>query len=403
MEESVLRLVRLRPPRILFPALCRLSYVVSSSEELNLLHHFIPPSLQSLSIRINTLGVISELNYIIDALRSLACPLTKLSLWSFIKINRAHAETMAHQIARILRFHPLITVLSTKVQVLEQLFPTPALLSQLEEICTATEVPHRPDRFPPILLPKGTFHALTSIKAEEFVFWNRYLLFIGSKIQHILIDNAGEGRTVAATLAEFTTLVGETCRSLLSLHLLPLCTTTPKEEEFVGVLKPLLQCTLLEELVVKFSDCRYREFDLCFMLSDSDVEQMAMARLSLTKLEIITEGPAQTKKPPLTLQAIWFLKQYCPNLCSLAMTLDTTDAISQSNMQNIKDPLLHVLQLKFEDSIILNPADIAQCLLNVCSSENISWTQWQGKSEQDRKWTEMRGHLMLLQLSLLLI
>jgi hypothetical protein len=403
VAESILQLSRLQQTTTLLPNVQKISWTLSSNTSLSGLIHFISPSLTSLHVCVKTLTVIPDLSGLVSVCEAIGTPLRDFSLWCLTEFDHTHGEALAGQLSRILRSCTNITSLATEVQILERLLPTFDLLCGLKELSLSEEVLYAPPDPSPLSFPADAFPVLNSVAGEGFAFWNRFLPHAGSSVESVFMQDQGENHTVvAATSADFIIFIrilGDHCGSLRFLELKSLRISTDEEGELVGLLRPLLQCSHLEQPALQFSPDEDAGFDFCYTLSDQDVKQMATSWPSLTTLEICTNFDPyhENPKPPLTLQAISLLRQHCASLSSLALTMDASNPPPPANVHSAATTLPMLDKLGLEGSVLSSPARVAVWLQDICLAENVSWVEWVDDERRIHQWEDMKVMLEHLQ------
>jgi hypothetical protein len=399
-ENLMLSLRGAFPEGNALPALRELYWVARSSDEVDGMCYFVSPTTRKLAMQLAPLSYTTCLSEIIKTISAIASPLTHIQLHRD-SLRDDGAKAVAQFLDAILQLCPRVVYLAIDSDVFQVMLSNgipllPNLVSMMIESLEYAQS----DLLP--VLVYNPFPSLQEIHGEELTLWNYLLPTIGTNLQRLTITMSGHlyVRTSRDAFVQMFRHISRSCPRLVSLELSAIDFEIQDRDSLVGVLRPLLACTHLTELIVEtVGEIAILEeaVDLCSALSDDDVDEMALAWPQLQVLTIRNsllqhESFIETQ---LTQRALASLFDHCPSLRSLTLTV----GFQHLHESHAPHPARMLERVNFANSAVDDPAALAKWLENVCRADAVHWTKWQPYDSYTRedRWDDMITALKQLQ------
>jgi hypothetical protein len=392
------------------PALRELDWVAWTEEDVRGMCFFVSPTTYKLAIKLQQSLCMPHLSDLREMIFTVGSQLTDIRLFSE-RLDDDEPTIMAHFLDEVLRLCPNMTNMATDSVVFEAMlagsFPVlPDLrclaLSQFGDNWEENQL----KQLPPITY--NPLPAVREVLGDGLAMWN-YLLPING-IWTVCPGHRDRGQLACYNSCAFVhsdlqvsqrVLPSAASLDLHAIYLLELL----NHDTLVGVLRPLLVCKHLEELIIETvgqiaGQVDREHIDLCFALSDNDIEEMALAWSQLRVLMIrntrmVSES---TLELLLTQRAVDTLLNLCSRLRSVALTLHFR------RQREVPAPHFGRMleSLDFGNSPIDDPVGLAIWLENVCPSSAIHWTRWEPVDDgytlaREHRWGDMMQVLNRLQ------
>jgi hypothetical protein len=411
-DETLMQTLRdTFPDGQVLPALRVLDWVAWFAGDMQGLCFFMSPTTYKLSIRPQRSACTPYLSQVKDMIRTVGPPLVDIELY-FSESLGDGVPTITAFLGGVLQLCPNVIKLATKSVVFEAMLAasipllldlTCLTLSQFDDIWEG----ERYARLPPITY--NPLPAVREVHGDGLSLWNFLLPTIGTTVQRVVIQMKGnDGRllTPVETFTQFFKCIGNSCPQLISLNLHGIfIIELPNHDPLIGVLRPLLACRQLAELIIetigKIADEDGPEHvDLCFTLSDDDVDEMALAwpQLQIFRIRNTLMASEPTVELRLTQRALASLLNHCPRLRSVTLTLQFR------RQRDVPAPKFgRMLEwFGFWNSPIDDPVGLAMWLENVCRADAIHWSRWQPYDDgyslaRDHRWGDVMKVLNRLQ------
>jgi hypothetical protein len=312
---------RLGLSKELVPSLTSLYWELRSIEDMHGLCHFLSPNIESLSIMFYTEASLYDLQSLVESLEVLSPPITDLALWLGAECH-VDPDAFAVLMVRIVSACPKVARLSTNTHVFASMLHFCPTLSELERVRLDEDIPWKEDgsqgnRHINFKVPENAFPELQSIDGAGISFWHHFLPIVGHSIQTICFRNlGGHIKTTSEDIFKLFEVIGNACHCLESFRLEKLDIDCGPSE-FVGAFRPLLQCVQLVTFEIEGDSTSEKPLDFCFSLSDSDLEEVAVAWPFIETLCIRGQHHVN-QRPPLTLKSIVALSsRACKPKCKI--------------------------------------------------------------------------------------